>query len=164
MAGTGAVGFTRHSVPAKEAPLSGPKGIAIDREGNVWLADTESHSVRMIDARTGRLELIAGTGEKGDGPDGDPLQCALNRLHGIYVDSDGSILIGDSEAHRIRVLRRTHREEKPRIDTNEHEFRGAEGKRSASTVVYASAPKPSPPGGVSLFRAKALHRRQRRRC
>src|SRR5690606_12163587 len=86
--------------------LSGPKGIAIDGEGNVWLADTESHSVRMIDAATGNLELIAGTGEKGDGPDGDPLRCNLARLHGIYVDHDGSILIGDSEAHRVRVLQR----------------------------------------------------------
>lgn len=108
IAGSGTVGFSGHGGPAKDAALSGPKGIAIDPEGNVWLADTESHSVRMIDARTGRLELIAGTGEKGDGPDGDPLRCALNRLHGIFVDTDGSILIGDSEAHRIRVLRRAH--------------------------------------------------------
>ncbi|TWU17640.1 Serine/threonine-protein kinase PknD [Novipirellula galeiformis] len=105
-AGTGAKGFTGNGGPAKLATLNGPKGIAIDGDGNVWLADTESHSVRMINARTGNLELIAGTGEKGDGPDGDPLRCKLARLHGIYVDHDGSILIGDSEAHRVRVLQR----------------------------------------------------------
>ena len=71
-----------------------------------WLADTESHTVRMIDARTGNLELIAGTGEKGNGGDGDPLKCAMNRLHGVFVDTDGSVFIGDSEAHRVRVLRK----------------------------------------------------------
>lgn len=104
IAGTGATGFTGNGGPAKLATLSGPKGVAIDAEGNVWLADTESHSVRMVNARTGNLELIAGTGEKGDGPDGDPLKCAMNRLHGVFVDADGSIFIGDSEAHRVRVL------------------------------------------------------------
>jgi DNA-binding beta-propeller fold protein YncE len=105
VAGTGESGFTGHGGPAKLAKLKGPKGIAIDRNGNVWLADTESHSVRMIDAKTGTIELIAGTGVAGDGPTGLAKGCLLNRLHGIYVDGDGSILVGDSEAHRLRVLR-----------------------------------------------------------
>lgn len=106
VAGTGKSGFTGNGGPAKAATLSGPKGIAIDAAGNVWLADTESHTVRMIDARTGHLELIAGTGRKGNGGDGDPLQCAMARLHGIFVDADGAVYIGDSEAHKVRVLRR----------------------------------------------------------
>lgn len=106
MAGTGASGFTGNGGPAKQATLKGPKGIAMDHEGNVWLADTESHTVRMIDAKTGNLELIAGTGERGDGPDGDPLKCKMARLHGIFVDNDGSVFIGDSETHRVRVLRK----------------------------------------------------------
>jgi streptogramin lyase len=106
IAGTGQNGFSGNGGPAKEAALKGPKGIALDADGNVWLADTESHSVRMIRASTGNLELVAGNGEKGDGPDGDPLRCQLARLHGIYVDADGSVFIGDSEAHRVRVLRK----------------------------------------------------------
>lgn len=106
VAGTGKPGFTGNGGPAKLATLSGPKGIAIDAEGNVWLADTESHTVRMINARTGNLELMAGTGKKGNGGDGDPLQCAMARLHGIFVDTDGAVYIGDSEAHKVRVMRR----------------------------------------------------------
>ena len=106
VAGTGASGFTGNGGPAKLATLSGPTGVALDRDGNSWLADTESHTVRMIDAKTGRIELIAGTGAKGNGSDGDPLQCAMARLHGIFVDADGSVFIGDSEAHRVRVLRK----------------------------------------------------------
>lgn len=106
IAGTGKSGFTGHGGPALEATLSGPKGISVDADGNVWLADCESHSIRMIDAKTGKIELIAGTGKKGDGADGDPLKCEMARPHGVYADADGGIYIGDSEAHKIRVLRK----------------------------------------------------------
>ncbi len=106
IAGTGKGGFTGHGGPALEATLSGPKGISVDASGNVWLADCESHSIRMIDAKSGRIELIAGTGKKGDGADGDPLKCEMGRPHGVYADADGGIYIGDSEAHKIRVLRK----------------------------------------------------------
>ena len=105
IAGTGEKGFTGNGGPARAATLSGPKGISIGPYGNVYLADTESHSIRMIDQKTGRMELIAGTGKRGDGPDGDPLACPMARPHGVFVDSDGSIFVGDSEAHRVRVIR-----------------------------------------------------------
>lgn len=107
IAGTGATGFTGNGGPARLATLSGPKGIAIDAAGNAWLADTESHSLRMFDVTTGNIELIAGTGVAGDGADGDALACALNRPHGVFVDTDGSVFVGDSEAHRVRVLHRS---------------------------------------------------------
>lgn len=105
VAGTGQKGFTGNGGPAKHATLSGPKGIAIAPNGNVYLADTESHSIRMIDLQTGNIELIAGTGAKHDGTDGDPLACGLARPHGVFVDADGSVYVGDSENHRIRVVR-----------------------------------------------------------
>jgi streptogramin lyase len=104
VAGTGKTGFTGNGGPATNATLSGPKGLSIGPDGNVYLADTESHSIRMIDPRTGNLELVAGTGERGDGPEGDPLQCRMSRPHGVFVDQDGVIWIGDSEAHRVRAI------------------------------------------------------------
>jgi streptogramin lyase len=104
IAGTGKKGFTGNGGLAKEATLSGPKGLSIGPDGNVYLADTESHSIRMIDVRRKTIELIAGTGESGDGPDGDPLSCKMSRPHGVFVDRDGRIFIGDSEAHRVRVI------------------------------------------------------------
>lgn len=106
LAGTGQAGFTGHGRPAREATLSGPKGVSLDAIGNVYLADTESHTIRMIDVRKSTLELLVGDGRKGDGPDGDPLKCRLARPHGIFVDRDGSVFIGDSENHRVRLLRR----------------------------------------------------------
>jgi hypothetical protein len=59
----------------------------------------------MIDVKKGTLELVAGTGEAGDGPDGDPLACKMDRLHGIFVDADGAIFVGDTNTHRVRVIR-----------------------------------------------------------
>ncbi len=106
VAGTGAKGFTGDGGPASQATFAGPKGIALAPNGDIYLADTENHCVRMIDARTGLVHLVAGTGEKGDGPDGDPRRCRLARPHGVFVDADGTIFVGDSETHRIRVLRR----------------------------------------------------------
>lgn len=106
VAGTGKSGFTGNGGPALQATLSGPKCVSLDAAGNVYLADTESHSIRFIDVKKGTLELLVGTGAKADGPDGDPLKCQLNRPHGVFVDKDGSVFIGDSENHRVRVWRK----------------------------------------------------------
>jgi streptogramin lyase len=106
VAGNGKRGFSDHGGRAKDAPLSGPKGLAVGPDGNIYLADTESHSIRMIDTKRGTLELVAGTGHKGDGPEGDPLACRMARPHGVFVDTEGAIFIGDSEAHRVRVVRK----------------------------------------------------------
>jgi len=106
IAGNGKKGFTGNGGPAKLATLSGPKGVAFDAEGNAWIADTESHSIRMVNMKTGNLELKIGSGVKGDGPDGDPLKCQLARPHGVFVDKDGSVFVGDSENHRVRVWKK----------------------------------------------------------
>ena len=58
----------------------------------------------MIDVRRGTVERVAGTGERGDGADGDALKCNLARPHGVFVDANGAIFIGDSENHRVRVV------------------------------------------------------------
>ena len=104
-AGTGKPGFTGNGGPALQATLSGPKCVSLDAEGNVFLADTESHSIRRIDANKHTLELVVGDGKKGDGPDGPALGCRLARPHGVFVDQGGAIFIGDSENHRVRLVR-----------------------------------------------------------
>ena len=60
----------------------------------------------MIDLKTGKLELLAGDGKKGDGPEEeDPKKCRMDRLHGVFVDKDGAVYVGDTNTHRIRVFR-----------------------------------------------------------
>ena len=97
----GKPGYAGDDGPAKQAVLGGPKGISISPAGDVYLADTESHTIRKIDLKKGTIELVAGTGKKGAGAGKDPRAFALARPHGVFVDKDGKVLIGDSESHRV---------------------------------------------------------------
>jgi DNA-binding beta-propeller fold protein YncE len=98
VAGNGKKGFTGNGGPALDATLSGPKGVAISPDGKlIYLADTESHSVRAIDLRDDppTLNLIAGDGKKG----------TFARLHGVGVDPvTGDLFIGDSENHVVQKI------------------------------------------------------------
>jgi DNA-binding beta-propeller fold protein YncE len=103
LAGTGEQGYSGDGGPARQAKLAGPKGLAYGT-GMLYIADTESHVIRRISLKTGVITTVLGTGTRGDGPETDPLQCRLSRPHGIFVDRAGTLYVGDSEAHRIRVL------------------------------------------------------------
>jgi len=76
-----------------------------DERGLLYLADTESHTIRRIDLKSGVITTVVGTGKRGDGPDGDARQCKLARPHGIFVDSSGTVYVSDSESHRVRMLK-----------------------------------------------------------
>ena len=110
LAGTGELGYSGDGGQALAAKfgapgnaLNGPKGIAYSPDGSLYVADTENHVVRKINLQTGIVSTVVGTGERGDGPDGDPLKCKLARPHGLYL-AGRTLYIGDSENHRIRVL------------------------------------------------------------
>ena len=104
VAGTGETGYQGDGGSAKSAQLSGPKGIAWAPDGSLYLADTESHTIRRIDLKSGIITTIVGTGQRGNGPDGEARQCQLSRPHGIFVSQAGKVYIADSESHRIRTL------------------------------------------------------------
>ena len=103
LAGTGKTGYGGDNALAIDAEFRGPKGIAYAPAGNLYIADTENHVIRMVSLASGIISTVAGTGKRGDGPDGDPLMCALNRPHGVYVHGS-TLYIGDSENNRIRAL------------------------------------------------------------
>jgi DNA-binding beta-propeller fold protein YncE len=103
--GSGEKGLKGDGGPATAAALNGPKGVALSPDGGLYLADTENHAIRRIDLKSGTISTTAGTGERGDGPEPDPKQCKMSRPHGIFVARDGAVYVGDSEAHRIRVIR-----------------------------------------------------------
>jgi streptogramin lyase len=110
IAGTGELGYTGDGGPAISAkfgapgnPLNGPKGIGYSADRALYVVDTENHVIRKIDLRSGIVSTVVGTGQRGDGPDGDPAACKLSRPHGVFV-AGRKIYIGDSENHRIRLL------------------------------------------------------------
>jgi DNA-binding beta-propeller fold protein YncE len=103
LAGTGEQGYAGDGGPARLAKLAGPKGLACG--GNrLYVADTESHVIRTIILDTGIITTVLGTGRRGDGPEPDPLRCALSRPHGLFYGRDGVLYVSDSEAHRIRIV------------------------------------------------------------
>jgi sugar lactone lactonase YvrE len=104
LAGTGEQGYSGDGGPARQARLAGPKGLALSGRG-LYLADTESHTIRRVDLESGIITTVLGTGVRGDGPEPDPLQCRLSRPHGLFASPDNTLYVADSEAHRIRVLR-----------------------------------------------------------
>jgi len=104
IAGTGKQGFGGDGGDAKQAQLAGPKGAVVDRGGNILLCDTENHTIRIIRKATGVIESLIGDGKAGDGPDGDPKKCRLNRPHGVFVDATGNIYVGDSNNNKVRKL------------------------------------------------------------
>lgn len=103
IAGTGAKGYGGDGGPAREATFNGPKGVVYD-DGALYISDTENHVIRKVSLGDGTISTVLGTGMRADGPDGDPLKCALARPHGVTVHN-GLLYVGDSENHRIRALR-----------------------------------------------------------
>ena len=104
IAGTSEKGYSGDGAAAKLATFNGPKGIAYSaQDHSLYIVDTENHVIRRMDLGSGIIETVLGSGERGDGPDGDPLTCKLNRPHGVFVYR-GTVYVTDSESHRVRAL------------------------------------------------------------
>ena len=104
IAGTGNRGYAGDSGAAINATFNGPKGIAYSaQDHSLYIVDTENHVIRRMSLNTGIVDTVLGSGEPGDGPDGDPRQCKLNRPHGVCVHA-GLLYVTDSESHRVREV------------------------------------------------------------
>src|SRR3990172_5145345 len=103
IAGPGTGGFSGDGAAATSAQLNAPYGVAVDGVGNVFIADANNHRVRRIDAVTGFIGTIAGTGINGFSGDGGAATSAqLNSPLGVAVDGVGNVFIADSSNHRVR--------------------------------------------------------------
>ena len=107
-AGTGKRGFSGDGAKAIDATFDGPKEIDIDKDGHVFVVDTENEAIRRIDAKTGIVTTIAGKGRTktpGLGDGGKPTEATLGRPHGVALGPDGAIYIADTNSHRIRKVK-----------------------------------------------------------
>jgi sugar lactone lactonase YvrE len=103
VAGRGPSGSGGDGGPASAAELGRWLTIAVDAAGNVFIADLFAHRVRRVDAATGIISLIAGSGERGFVGDGGPaLTARLGRVQGIAVDRQGNVFVADTENRRVR--------------------------------------------------------------
>jgi hypothetical protein len=110
VAGTGVCGFTGDGGPATLAQLNRPRAVAVDRAGNLFIADTNNLRVREVSAATGRISTVAGTGALGPAGDGGKATgAALDFPYGIAVDGSGNLAISQYRSHTVRVVNgRTH--------------------------------------------------------
>ncbi len=99
VAGNGQRGVPMDGEKATEQPLVDPRAHAVDKDGNLWILERGGHALRVVDAK-GVIRTVAGTGKAGMGT-GKALEAAMNGPKHLCIDRDGSVLIADTENHRI---------------------------------------------------------------
>ena len=91
--------------PATEATLNFPTAVAVDAQGHLYIADTMNHRVRRVDAHTGIITTISGTGQARFSGDGGPAdRAALNEPAALAVDGQGQLYIADQSNNRVRAI------------------------------------------------------------
>lgn len=151
VAGTGTSGFSGDGKSAKLATLSlfvfpdtRAQGLAVDKDGNVYIADYGNHRIRRVDL-DGRITTIAGTGiVGGSGDEGLATDAALWFPRGLAFDQLGNLFVADSGTNRVRV-----------IDTRGyiHAFAGTGDIGDAGDGESASAAQLSGPAGLAIDQA-----------
>ncbi|MDE0105484.1 MAG: hypothetical protein OXN89_24165 [Bryobacterales bacterium] len=147
VAGTGEFGSGGDGGPATTAQLAFPQGLAVDGAGNLFIADTSNHRVRMVD-HAGVITTVAGTGERGYGGDGGPATAAqLASPQGLAVDAVGDLYIADTSNRLVRRMDRfgtiaTF------AGTGERGYGGDGGPATAATFMF--------PGGLAVDDAGSL--------
>ena len=105
VAGTGTSGFSGDGAAATAAQLNRPWGVALDGSGNLYIADSSNHRIRKVDASTGNITTVAGTGTQGSSGDGAAATAArLDEPRGVAVDGSGNLHIADTSNRRIRKV------------------------------------------------------------
>ncbi|MFN0110394.1 MAG: Ig-like domain-containing protein, partial [Blastocatellia bacterium] len=105
-AGTGGAGFNGDGVIATDSSLNYPSGLAVDANGNLFIADRNNHRVRKVIASSRLISTVAGDGNQGFGGDnGGATSAQLNTPVDVAVDPAGNVYIADQVNHRIRRVK-----------------------------------------------------------
>lgn len=103
-AGDGTAAYSGDQGPATEASLAGPSGVAVGKDGRLYVADTFNSRIRLVDPATGQIGTVVGDGGnyRYQGAD-EPRSLSLSRPAGIAVGHDEKVYLTDSDSHLIRV-------------------------------------------------------------
>lgn len=98
-------GFSGDGAAATAAQLYFPSGVAVDSADNVYIADLRNLRVRKVDAETGNIATVAGTGVRGFSGDGGPAVAAqLGLVYDVSVDAAGNVYVADYGNRRVRRI------------------------------------------------------------
>ena len=105
VAGSGRQGYSGDGGPATEAALNNVYSLQVDTNGDVYIVDRLNAAIRRVDAATGIITTVAGTGEPGYRGDGGPgVLAQLREPNDCFLDGKGGLLIADIQAQRVRRL------------------------------------------------------------
>ena len=105
VAGNGSQGYSGDGGPAVAATMDQPYSLQIDGNGDIYIVDRLNSVIRKVDAATGIITTVAGTGEAGYSGDGSPgTEAMLREPNDCFLDGRGGLLIADIQDQRIRRL------------------------------------------------------------
>lgn len=101
----GSCGYSGDGGPGTSAKVNAPYGVAVDRFGNVFIADTSNCVIRKVASSNAQISTVAGTGSCGFSGDGGLATSAqINQPYGVAVDSSGNFFIADYKNSVIREV------------------------------------------------------------
>jgi DNA-binding beta-propeller fold protein YncE len=153
VAGNGEAGCAGDGGPAVHASLNEPYGVAIDRAGNIFVADRLNRRIRRIDAANGTIATLAGTGEPAYSGDGGPAaRAGLAEPNGLALDADERHLyIADVADHRVRSVDLSSGVIATFAGTGAPEHGGDDGPAGEARIFGARAVKLGPDGTVYIL-------------
>ena len=150
VAGNGAQAYSGDSGPATAASISNPISLALDRSGNLFIVDFGNHRIRRVDASTGIITTVAGTGSFVTSGDNGPARAAgLGGPIAVAVDAGGNLFIADHKDHRVRRVDAATQVIAPVVGNGSASYSGDSGPASQATLNF--------PSGVAVDAAGNLY-------
>jgi sugar lactone lactonase YvrE len=105
IAGHGSPGYSGDNGPATDARLDLPTALVLDSTSSLYFTDSSNHRIRRIDAATGIITTVAGTGTQGfSGDSGPAIAASIDSPNGLAVDAQNNLYLSDTHNHRIRRI------------------------------------------------------------
>jgi len=144
-AGNGNEGFSGDGGKATAASLYEPGGVAVDKDGNLFIADSRNHRIRKVDGKTGIITTVVGDGFgaphdgrfAGDG--GPAIAASLHTPIRVSLDNKGNLIVADLWNHRIRKVDKETNVIKTIAGDGNGKFGGDGGKALAASFKFPSA-------------------------
>lgn len=151
VAGCGRKGYTGDGGPATDATMNEPYGVVADARGSLYIVDRLNACVRRVDASTGIITTLAGTGKPGYSGDGGPAPTAqLREPNGLALDGRGNLYIADVSDNRLRKVDLKSGLITTACGTGERKFAGDGGPASAASIQGMRAVDVDSAGNIYL--------------
>ena len=98
-------GYSGDGGPKEDAAFLGPEHLAFDSKGNLYVCDNQNHRIRKIDAQTGVVTTVLGTGRIASNGDGGPaVEASTNWPDALCIDANDNIYVGEKFGYRVRKI------------------------------------------------------------